>query len=164
MTSQATQLQEDFKVLLDKYLNDRPDAYNWVVAFWNLGHQIDDVIDIPERRADNSYLGLVWAKYLNVLSDPFYHRYIVPLRPVVMMMHHVYMDSIAWEHSDVSWKATFADVLRCSGSALIIAVVEIVVYEKTGSYDAAYEAAREISLAAKECAWNMHHTDKGEKV
>lgn len=157
--------QEPFKELLDKFLLKRPDAYEWVISFWNLGHYIDDVIDIPERRADNHYLGKVWNKYIDVLSHPFYHKYLSYLYPVVKVVHHIYFDSLVWEnHPTVEWKSTFADVLRCSGSALIIAVVEIVVTEETGSQDLAYEAAREISVVAKEYAWAAHHGENGIKI
>lgn len=159
-----TETKVEFKSLLRKYFTNRPDAFNWLVAFWNLGHQIDDVIDIPERRADNAYLGLVWNKYIDVLSDPFYQRYVTKLHPIVKVVHHTYFDSLAWEKSETSWKATFADVLRCNGSALIIAVVEIVVYEETGSYDLAYEAAREVSMIAKQCAWEDHHAPDGKPI
>lgn len=164
MTSEHPQLQAQFKVLLEKYLKNRPDAFRWVLDFWTLGHQIDDVIDIPERRADNAFLGLVWNKYIDVLSASFYRQYADRLYPIVKAVHHIYFDSLEWEKDETEWKATFADVYRCSGSALIIAVIEIIVYEETGSYDASYEAAREVSIAAKECAYAAHHTDKGEKV
>jgi hypothetical protein len=154
----------EFKALLDKYLGRRPEAYRWTIALWQLGHDIDDVVDIPERRASNAFLGAVWSKYIDILSAEFYHRYLERLYPVVKICHHTYLDSLEWENSDVPWKATYADVFRCSGSHLIIAVIEIVVYEETGSYDLAHEAAREVSMLAKECAWYSHHKDNGEKV
>lgn len=156
--------EKEFKVLLQKHLGKRLDALNWLLSFWHLGHQWDDLIDITERRADNHYIAALLNKYIDVLSAPFYHRYLERLYPIIKVVHHVYHDSIAWEHSDVEWKATFADVFRCSGSHLIIAVIEIVVYEETGSYDLAYESAREVSLLAKETAWLTHHDDKGEKI
>lgn len=158
------QLDQKFKETLDKYLARRPDAFQWIVAFWQLGHQWDDLIDIPERRSDNTFIGQVLSKYIDVLSAPFYHQYLHRLYPVVKVVHHVFQDSLEWEKSDVAWKATYADVFRCSGSHLIMAVVELVVLEETGSYDLAYEAVREISMLAKECAWMTHHNERGEKI
>ena len=163
MSDTKEELDKQFKELLDKYLGRRPEAFRWVIDLWTLGHDIDDVIDIPERRASSQFLMQVWSKYLDVLSAPFYHRYIERLYPLVKVVHHVYADSLEWEKED-GWKGQFADVFRCSGSHLIIAVIEIVTYEETGSYDLSYEAAREVSMLAKECAWYAHHNEKGEKV
>ena len=164
MTSQSNELQQQFKVLLDKYLGNRPDAFQWVMSFWRLGHTIDDIIDIPERRADNTFLLATFNAYIDVLSSPFYHRYLARLYPIVKEVHHIYCDSVAWENSDVAWKASFADTYRCSGSALIVAIVEVIVSEETGSYELAFEAGREVSLLAKEAAYHAHHTESGEKV
>lgn len=155
---------KEFKALLDRYLGRAPVAYKWVINFWQLGHDWDDIIDIPERRADNKFIGQVLNKYIEVLSHPFYHRYLDQLYPVVKVVHHIFLDSQMWENSEESWKSAYSDVMRCCGSALICAVVEIVVREETGSIDLAYEAVREVSELAKTCAWMSHHKDDGTKI
>ena len=65
-----TEPKELLKIILDKYLHDRPDAFRWLMDFWQMCHMCDDVIDIPERRADNQFLGEVFNKYVDVAVSP----------------------------------------------------------------------------------------------
>jgi len=114
--------------------------------------------------ADNQFIGRVTSLYVEVLSDDFYALRRPQLYPVVKQCHHFYFNSVAWEHSDVAWKATYADVIRCCTNNMVVAVVELVVLEETGNLDVAYEAARDIALLSATKSWSDHHQEDGTPI
>jgi len=158
------EIHDNLKKALDAYLGNRPDAYRWLFRFRDMCHALDDIIDIPERRADNQFIGRVSNLYVEVLSDDFYSNRRPHLYPVVKQCHHFYFNSVAWEHSDVSWKANYADVIRCCTNNMVVAVVELVVLEETGNLDVAYEAARDIALLSATKSWCDHHSEDGTPI
>jgi len=155
--------RDQLKVLLDKHLANRPDAFKWLMDFWNMAHALDDIIDIPERRADNQFIGSVMNRYIDVFSADFYVNRRHLLYATTKFIHHNYFDSLEWELKDVdvAWKKTYADVLRCGANQILVIVVETVVKEETGDSQVAYEAAREVGLVARVAAWLDHHDEKG---
>lgn len=164
MNPEQTTIDEKLKAAFDKYLSKRPDAAQWLWNFRHLSHALDDIIDIPERRASNEFIGLVFNKYLELLSSDFYVVRRHKLYSVVKSCHHFYFDSLAWEHSEIEWKAKYADVIRCATNQMVVAVIEIVVTEETGSSDLGYEAAREVGLLVREKSWMDHHTADGKPI
>lgn len=151
------------KELLDIFFAKRPDAYSSIGNFRSLCHLIDDLIDIPERRADNEYIGMVFNKYLDFLSSDFYALYRIRLYPIIKHVHHTFFDSVKWEKNEEVWKQHYADVIRCCLNEYMLNVVEIVVSEELGT-DAGYMARRKISTIAKEESWYNHHDETGKAI
>jgi len=157
-------VSDKLKALLDKYLGQRLDAYQWLYLYRHYCHAIDDLIDVPERRADNEYILLVFNKALDIFSHPFYVNHVGRLYSVVKGIHNTYADSLKWEGSKEEWRATYADVIRCVTNDMMVAVVSIAVFEQTGSYDLGYEAGREVSILAREKSWFDHHKEDGTPI
>ncbi len=157
-------VSDKLKSALDKYLGNNLSAYQWLFLYRHYCHAIDDIIDIPERRSDNEYILLVFNKALDVLSHPFYLAHVNRLYSVIKVIHNTYCDSVQWEASNETWKKLYADVIRCATNEMLTTVVSIVVTEETQSFDLGYEAAREVSLLAREKSWNDHHKDDGTPI
>ena len=161
MTTTIPSNTELLTAALNKYLSPRPDAYAWLMSFRTLCHAIDDVIDLPDRRADNEFIGYVTNLYVDILSADFYSSRRHLFYAIVKSCHHFYFNSVKWEKSEVEWQRTYADVIRCCTNNMVVAVVECVVREESNSYEAGYEAAREIGLLVAEKSWFDHHTKEG---
>lgn len=157
-------VSEQLKAALDKYLGERQDAYQWLFLYRHFCHALDDVIDIPERRADNEFILMTFNKALDLYSHPFYQSHVGRLYSVVKIIHNTYADSVIWEQSKIEWQKTYADVIRCCMNYMLVTVVSIAVTEQTGSYDLGYEAGREVSLLAREKSWNDHHSSNGTPI
>lgn len=149
--------------LLQKLLINRLDAFVWINSFRSLCHAIDDIIDIPERRADNEYIGSVFNKMVDLLSSDFYSRYRARLYPIIKHIHNTYYDSVKWENSLIEWQRVYSDVQRCCTNVMLETVVEMIVSEEAG-LEAGYIAKREISLLAKEESWYNHHDETGKPI
>ena len=150
--------------LVQRHLANRPDALQFLKDYCVFCHAIDDIIDIPERRADNEFFGRVLHMALNIFSCDFYANRRQQLRAIVSNIHNAYFDSVIMERSNLLWMKTTGDVLRCSAHDMTAAVVEIVVAEETGSLEAGYDAKREVSMLCRENSWACHHDEKGNPV
>lgn len=156
-------MEERAQKLLETALAGRPDALASVCDFRSLCHFVDDLIDIPERRVDNAFIGLVLNKYVEFFSSDFYVQYRLRLYPIVKLIHHTYFTSLAWETATEKWKKDYSDVIRCCLNEYTFTVVELIVSEKAGT-DAGYKFRREFELIAREESWFHHHNDKGEPI
>lgn len=164
--SNTTPDRDKFGLLerLNHYLKGRVDAQTFLLRYRDYNHEIDDLIDIPERRSDNEFILRVLNTALDVLSHPFYTNHVAELYSVIKIIHNTYADSVKWEKSSEAWQKTIADVVRNAGNEMVIQVVRIVVREETGSENLAYEAMRDISWRAKAQSYFDHHDDKGNPV
>lgn len=157
-------IDEKLKIAFEKYLSKYPEAANWAWNFRHLSHALDDLVDVPERRADNEFIGLLTNKYIELLSADFYSKNRHKLYSAIKLCHHVYFDSVAWEKSTIEWKRNYADIIRCATNHAIVMVVEIAVTEQLGSADLGYEAAREVSLLVREKSYYDHHDSEGKPI
>lgn len=162
MTKEET--LELLRITLEKYFKNRMDAWNWLMLCRHYTHSIDDVHDIPERRADDEYIGLVFNKALDLYSHDFYVTHRHKLYSIFKLAHNTYYDSLKWEKSTIEWQRTFADVIRNCANEFVLTVLEIVVLEETQSYDLAYAAKREVSLLLREKSWLDHHDADGKPI
>jgi hypothetical protein len=121
-----------------------------------LVHAVDDIIDRDNEKVSN-YNVLVLDAF-NLLWDltatPFYQKNIALLYPLVKHIHRVYSASVLWEKEE-GWKTDYADVLRCFGHDMIIAVLEHV-----GRVP--YAEVRRIDLALRADSWIKQHDEKGQ--
>ena len=160
------EVSKELMALVHKHLANRPDALNFLRIYCDYCHKIDDLVDVPEYRTDNEFLGDVLNTALEVFSSDFYATRRVKLYSLVKEIQNSYLDSVIAETNVNSpkWLKDTGDVLRCSAHAMTMAVVELVVTEETGDYAAGYKAKREISLLCRQNSYEQHHDSKGNPV
>lgn len=152
-------MNDDLRKQLDGHLAKFPDAGQFLLGFGFLCHAIDDLIDRDNARIEN-YPMLVLDCYnlaLDVYSSRFYHDNHAWLYPVAKNIHRVYSASIAWEKHSEEWKARYADVLRCCGNEMIVAVLEHTCHLP-------YCELRKIDAALREDSWHIHHDNTGKPI
>jgi hypothetical protein len=146
------QADNEFCAFIRKYLLERnPDAALWVLGYYTYVHAIDDFID--GDRTDFQHFLRIQELALICYSNVFYQNHITRLYPLLMAASNAYMDSVAMEHKNESWKKAVADALRQQANELIIAVIETV---------GGYEMRREASLKLREISWKSHHEPDGK--
>ena len=116
-------------------------------------HEIDDIID-GDRPQPEAILA-TFASAAMLYSHPFYLKHLQALRQVVLNCTNAYADSVAWEHSDVDWRAQFADHYRHFGAEMVLAVAGIC---------GGYSHMRAISLELRAVCYNEHHDHDGKAV
>ncbi len=164
--SNKQEAHDKLKDALYTYLEGREDAFKWLMDFRQMCHALDDIIDIPERRADNQFIGLVVNQYVEVFSADFYSARRHKLYAIAKSCHHFYFTSVKWENNSQveEWKRTYADVIRCCTNHMVVAVVECIVLERTGSIKAAYEAGNAIAELSAIKSWGDHHDQHGNPI
>lgn len=152
-------LSEPLKTELEMLLAPHKEAAAFLNAYGLLCHAIDDLIDRDNKQiADYSHHALYcYNLALDVYSCPFYHVNLHWLYPLAKNIHRVYSDSVAWEKSDVVWKAEYADKLRCCGNEMILAILDHVCRLP-------FADIRRISLLIREDSWHRHHTIEGKPI
>lgn len=149
----------DIQTEIEKHLEKFPVAKNFLVAYAMLCHAVDDLID-QDNPAHENYTNLAldcMNLALDVYSNRFYHENIVWLYPLLKNKHRVYSASLAWEDSDVAWKAQYADVLRCGGDEMTLAILDHVCHLP-------YAELRRIDAIFREYTWHRHHTPEGKPI
>ena len=144
---------------IEKHLAPYPGASDFLIAFGCLCHAVDDLID-RDNPAIKDYQMLVMDCFglaTDVYSCWFYHQNVLWLYPIAKNTHRLYSDALAWEKSDVEWRRTCADVWRCSGNEMVVAVLEHLCHVPTPDL-------RRISLALREDSWEVNHTAEGRPV
>lgn len=133
--------------------NGNAEALNFLMAWNEYSHRIDDLLDNPEKDY-NFFLSIL--AYANVLySCPFYQKHVQKLQPMVRQVTSRYADSVRMEKSDKPWEKQWADTLRFCGNDMVEAIAEI-----TGGY----ELLRKVSTLLKECSWKDHHNELAQPV
>ena len=158
------EVSEQLLALVHKHLANRPDALWFLRTYSDYCHAIDDIIDVPALRADNEFIGRVLDMALELFSSDFYAARRAKLYAIVKNVQNTYMDSVRWESSDENWQRTVSDVLRCCAHDMTATVVELVVTEQTGDFQAGYNAKREVSLLCRMNSWTQHHDDEGKAI
>lgn len=141
-------------LLYKQACNGNGDAFLFLTLFHEYCHEIDDLIDGKTPITPESLLTVLSHANL-VYSCAFYRQHCDKLMMVVQLVTNTYADSVAWEKSDVDWKAKWGDVLRFAGLEMVYAVAAI-----TGGY----EHMRKLSQVLKENAWKTHHNPDGAPV
>ena len=144
---------------IQKHMAPHPGAAEFTVAFGNLCHAVDDLIDQDNPAVKDYKIHLLDTIALaeDIFSSPFYHSNLWWLYPIVKNIHRVYCDAVLWEKSTVEWQARYGDVLRCFGNEIIVAILEHVCHLP-------YQDLRRISLGLRENSWHEHHDKDGRPV
>ena len=158
------EVSKELLARVHKHLANRPDALWFLRTYSDYCHAIDDIVDVPERRADNEFFGRVLDMALELFSSDFYALRRAKLYSLVKNVQNTYMDSVLWEKSAEDWQLKVSDVLRCCAHDMTVAVVELVVTEETGDFQAGYAAKREISLLCRANSWTQHHDAQGNAI
>lgn len=106
-------------------LASNPDALEFVENYKEYIHQIDDLIDNPDRPSSEDILK-VFAKASFVFSLPFWKANSHMLFMLEQVINNTYADSVLWERSNVKWKQSDAGVLRHAGIEMFFAVILLV--------------------------------------
>lgn len=140
-----------------KHLEQHPGATEFICAFGNLCHAVDDLID-QDNPAIKDHRMLVMDCFglsLEVYSCWFYQKHIAWLFPIAKNTHRLYSDSISWEKSPVEWQRQYADVIRCCGNEMVVAILDHLCHVPPAEL-------RKISLAMREDSWEQNHTAEGK--
>lgn len=144
---------------IEKHLAPHIGAVEFLKAFSNLCHMVDDLID-RDNPAIRDYRLLALDTYClaaEVYSCDFYAKHRLWLFPVVMNVHRVYSDSVVWEKSEIEWRRQYADALRCCGSEVLMAILHHLCH-------ISYSDLRRISQACREDIWEKSHDSEGRPV
>ena len=123
-------------------------ARQWLAAWHFYCHAIDDLVDGDVVLNTESMLDLL-IQANSLYSMPFYTEHGIRLAPMVAQVTSTYADSVAWEKSDIEWKARIADVIRCCGNDMVLQVAWIL---------GGYPRMRAISLSLREAAYHSQHS------
>ena len=129
-------------------------AFTYLVLFNQYSHTIDDIIDDGRdgKPMDAERVIGAFMQCAHVHSHPFYVRHAAHLHPVMLMVANAYADSVAWEKSDQDGPRTMADVLRCAGNEMVLAVAAIC---------GGWAHMRSLSAELRMGSWSDHHTPAG---
>jgi hypothetical protein len=140
-------------VLIAQAANGNADAQEFLVL-WNLYcHEIDDLVDAPERPQPEVLLS-VFAKAAALYSHAFYVTHHRTLLPVVLLVTNSYADSVAMEPLE-GWPSRVADVIRCAGNEMLCAVALL-----TGGYN----HMRLLSPRLRAASHYEHHDEAGRPM
>lgn len=150
---------------LNTHLKNRPDAIEFITAFKAYSHAIDDIIDIPERRADDEFILETFTKAQDVYSSRFYVEHVTELYSVVKVIHALYVNSVKYEKEGAEeWQKKVWEVTRNCANIMLSQVIRIVVRENTGSAVNGDRAMVDICDRATAQSWKDHHSEKGEPI
>jgi hypothetical protein len=151
-------MKEEFQAEIAKQMAGFKQAANWMRAYEILCHMVDDLIDRDKNGMDYTLLTLdAFSLAADVYSAPFYQQNCTWLYPLCKSLHRVWSASIAWEHDATPWKAHYADVLRCCGSEMTMAVLEHVCHLPQSEL-------RRIDAMMREAGWELHHDKEGNPI
>ena len=137
---------EKLYLLLQPY----PEAAAFVVEYRNYIHQIDDLIDSPNRPTEEELLK-TFAQAGALFSMPFWIHHGQLLAVLEQVINNTYCDSVAWEHDTTPWKKLDAGVLRHAGIDMFYAVLLLTVGR---------EKLREVSAEFREQTHLAHMDEK----
>ncbi|HUD83738.1 MAG TPA: hypothetical protein VMQ67_09555 [Candidatus Saccharimonadales bacterium] len=147
-------MNAELKSEIEKHFVNHVEAARFLCGYRNLCHQVDDLIDLPQN---STAILDAFNLATDVFSTQFYHSNITWIYPIVKNMHRVYSASVAWEKSDVKWKADYGDVLRCCGNEMTVAFLEHVCHLP-------YAELRRLDAMMREDAWVTHHDSDGKAI
>lgn len=131
--------------------NGNNDAFEFLKAWKNYAHGIDDIVDGDNR--DPQFIIGVFMQAAFLYSNVFYLSNIQALRQQVINITNAYADTVSCAQDSTGWKRSWADVYRHVGMEMLLAVASI-----TGGY----LHMRSISMMLREACYNEHHNAKGE--
>ncbi len=148
--------QNKYLTFLRKYL-EVGDALLWVLAYATYVHSVDDIIDndIPDEKNKHRFILETFEFAECVYAAPYYVMNMNRLRPLIKMASNDFMDSVALADSDKDHHKRISDNLRCSGNAVILAVIEI---------EGGVELRNKASLELREISYTTHHLADGTPV
>lgn len=128
--------QDNIETILENLFSDHPDgdmAKSFILGFNEYCHRIDDIID--EKLTDAEVVCTTHMLALNLFSSNFYRKYSDVLYPVIVNIHHTWLDSVQMEKSSNLQSREQAVVLKSVGIEMLLMVVQILGgYEKRRKY------------------------------
>ena len=147
-------MKEEYQKEIADHFENFPEARSFCYHYELLCHAVDDLVDVgvtKEAVLDSFSLAI------DVYSCKFYRDNVSWIYPLCKNLHRVWSASIAWEHSDVAWKAQYADVLRCCGGEMTMGILEH--HCRLPQSD-----LRRIDAMMREAAWETHHDKEGRPI
>ena len=143
---QLFELREHIRDILRNY----PDALNFLFAYIDYIHAIDDIIDEPDKRNDDAFILRTFAMSAQIFAFPFYRQFGDKLALIDNIINNEFADTLIWGQSSEEWKRRHADVMRHCGYNMFYAVVWIC---------CGYDKMREISAKFREWSHYKHLND-----
>ena len=140
----------------DAFINllKRQDAKDWLAVWGLYSRACDNIIDDGLR--DRKSLTESWALANRAYSHPFYRQNAHLLQSACLVATTLWAVANEWERGDEPWERQWADVLRHSDVAILIAVC----LACGTSWLDTQEAARITLLAAREDHLKRHGEPK----
>lgn len=140
--------------LYARIANNNVEANEFIVAWGNHAHQVDDLIDNKTTNEDK--IIQAFLSLYELLEIPFYRNNKERLYPIMFLAANAYCDSIHFNstigHSKI--ESNVANVLRSYGNEVLIMVAVL-----SGN---SWEQVREISKDLRKLSIQTHFTVEGE--
>lgn len=147
------QLEAQLKQSIDEVLRDFPDAKNFLLAYCEYTHSIDDIID--DKITSSDVILKTFNQSANIFNCNFWRQNASQLFLIEKLINLDYGLSVKWEKSDEAWKRNQADVLRNAGNMMTFAVILLI---------AGYDKAKELIPLIREHSYYRHHDEEGKPV
>jgi hypothetical protein len=137
---------KECQIKLAEMLKERPQALDFIDRYVTYANLVDDIVD--EKDYQNAKRILEHANTAETLhSHPYWIANIVWLRPVLLVVHNDYADSVEYDAMVEGDTKVLADALRIAAFHVVVATV----YNELG-----YAAMREISPKFRYALWKRH--------
>jgi len=121
----ADKINKELMSKLQEALCPFPEAIEFALAYRNLIHAIDDLVDDPNRPTSEALLK-VFAQASAVYSLPFWKVNCDKLLIIEQLINNTYADSVLWENDAVvEHKRVASDTLRHTGLDMFFAIILI---------------------------------------
>lgn len=146
-------INQELLQILHELFKDFPEALEFVLAYKEYIHFIDDMVDVKDFQTVENQLKLQ-SKAAVLYSLPFWRRHVDNLLVLSLIMNNTYLDSVIWEKSEVEWQRRDSFCLRHVGIDMFYAVI-LITFGR--------DKLREISLKFREQCHKLQEQDEYSK-
>lgn len=144
---------EKVQAIYKEAAGNNPLALDFLNAFHDYCHEIDDLIDEAKEDPERFVEILIHGNVMYGL--PFFRMHAAVLGPQIILITSTYADSVKMERSELEWENRMADTLRFVGNDLVRMVAQL-----TGGW----ERMRSVSDKLHDLAYHCHHDKNGQPV
>lgn len=123
MNKNKNQLINEHNKLIETTFANYPEAREFIFAFSNYCHSIDDIIDGVKK--DKISIIQVFETAATIYSHPFYIKNVLALYPAVRIITNMYMDSVSLENDTEVWRKNLSKVLSHALNEFIVLCADV---------------------------------------
>lgn len=150
----------NWEQLLAAISNGDKEAYDFIIAWQNHSHIVDDIID--GEIVNKSLIVKAFVNAQGLVQMPFFQKYNQVLWAQLILAANAYVDhlEIGAEISGKDYKKLISDSLRSYPNEMLILVAMLTSKEDEVPWD----RARKISLQLRELSYIEHHDSEGNPI